>query len=147
MQPFAVVTDIQMPVMGRAAALASVRAQRCARCRSSSSRPNTFRIGDASLGKAPSVIIRKPVHVEDLLSALEAAQAHRAAHLPLQRLWRAAGVAPPTRREGVSRSRWHNLRRLGSSLCSSASAMHIVMFTLALASSFAVFKYWRGKVS
>ena len=128
-QPFAVVTDIQMPVMDGRQLLVRVHAQD-ARVPVIVVTAEHVQDHDASLEGAFRVI-RKPVPVEDLLSALETAKAD----------------LPPKRARGVAQPRWDNLRRLGSSIWSSASAVQLVMLTIALASSFAVFKHWRGKLS
>ncbi len=141
MQPFAVVTDIHMPIMGGRQLLANIRA-RDARVPVIVVTAEHVPDHDASLEDAFRVI-RKPVRVEDLLSALEAARAHRAAHLPLQKLWLAAGAAPRAR---AARTPWDKLRRLGSSICSS-SAVQVVMLTIVLASSFSLLKHWRGKLA
>jgi DNA-binding NtrC family response regulator len=145
MQPFAVVTDIRMPFMDGRQLLVEVHAHD-ARVPVIVVTAEQVQDQDASLEGAFRVI-RKPVPLEEFLSALEAARAHRAAHLPLQKLWRTARVAAPARDRDVVRSRWRSLRTLGFSIWSSTSPMHVVMLTVALASSFALFKQWRGKLS
>jgi CheY-like chemotaxis protein len=140
-QPFAVVTDIHMPVMDGRQLLASVHALD-ARVPVIVVTAEHVPDHDASLEHAFRVI-RKPVPVQDLLSALEAARAHRAAHLPLQKLWLAAGTASRPR---AAWTYWDKLRGLGSSIRSSSSAMHVFMLTVVLASSFSLVKHWRGKL-
>ena len=144
MQPFAVVTDIQMPIMDGRELLLRVHAQHAPV-------PVIVVTAEHVQDHDPSLegafrVIRKPVHVEELLSALAAAKAHPAADLPLQKPWRAARPAARTPGKGVARPRWDKLCHLGSSICAWASAMRVVTLTIALASSFAVLRHWRGKL-
>ena len=145
MQPFAVVTDIQMPVMDGRQLLVRVH-DRDAHVPVIVVTAEHIQDHDATLEGAFRVI-QKPVPVEDLLTALVAAKAHRAGHLPLQKLWRAAGAVSRTHGRRVSRPRWERLRRLGSSVLSSATAGRAIMLTLALVSSVVLFKLCRGKLA
>ena len=130
--PFAVVTDIQMPVMDGRQLLGRLHAED-ARLPVIVVTAEHLQDHDASLESAFRVI-RKPVPVEDLLSALEAARAQQVAHLSLKS-------------QDVARPRWDNLHRVVLSLCYSVSGAHLVMLTIALASSFALLRHWRGKLS
>ena len=84
-------------------------------------------------------IIRKPVPVEELLATLSEAIAHRVVHLPLQKLWRAAGTASRSCAKRVSRLRWPAIRRV----VTSASAAPVIVLVL-LASSLALLHRWRA---
>ena len=88
LQPFAVVTDLEMPSMDGRQLLAGIH-ERDAHVPVIVVTGTHRRDVDPSLESAFRVI-RKPVPVEDLLSALTAARAYRAAHLPLRRLWSVA---------------------------------------------------------
>ena len=145
MEPLVVITDLEMPTMDGRQFLVRVRAQH-GRLPIIVVTGERAQGGDASLAGAFR-IIRKPVPVEDLLSAITEATAHRVVHLPLQKLWLAAGAVSRSRRHRVSRSRrdrvsrspWAAIRRV----VTSASAAPIVVLIL-LASSFALIKHWRG---
>jgi CheY-like chemotaxis protein len=143
--PFAVVTDIRMPVMDGRELLWRIHAQD-ARVPVIVVSGETIRSDDTSLAEAFQVI-RKPVPVQDLLAALSAAKTHRAEHLPLQKLWAAAGSAARAKAPRAPLPRWGAVRRLAASLRASVSAPQLVMFTLALASSVVLFKLCRTRLS
>jgi CheY-like chemotaxis protein len=132
-----VITDIEMPIMDGRQLLVRAREQN-GRIPVIVVTGERIQRGDAGLAGAFR-IIRKPVPVEDLLAALTEAAAHRVFHLPLQKLWLAAGAVLHPRAKRASRSRWGALRRV----VSSASAAPIVVLIL-LASSLALLKHWRG---
>jgi CheY-like chemotaxis protein len=140
--PFSVVTDIQMPFMDGRQLLSRIHA-RDARVPVIVVSGEKIQSQDTSLAEAFQVI-GKPVPVQDLLCALAAAKAHRADHLPLQKLWAAAGAAP---RAQAPLPRWGAVRRLAASLRSSVSAPQLVMFTLAFASSVILFKLCRTRLT
>jgi CheY-like chemotaxis protein len=143
--PFAVVTDIQMPLMDGRQLLGRIHAQD-ARVPVIVVSGETIQSHDTSLAEAFQ-IIRKPVPVQDLLSALSAAKTHRAEHLPLQKLWAAAGTTTRAQAPHGPAPRWGAVRRLAASLRSSVSAPQLVMLTLALASSVVLFKLCRTRLS
>jgi CheY-like chemotaxis protein len=143
--PFAVVTDIQMPIMDGRQLLSRIHEQD-ARVPVIVISGEIIQSHDTSLEGAFQVI-RKPVPARDLLAALSAAKTHRADHLPLHKLWAAAGSAARAQASPVPLPRWEALRRLAASLRSSVSAPQLVMFTLALASSVVLFKLCRTRLS
>jgi CheY-like chemotaxis protein len=135
MEPMVVITDVQMPVMDGRQLLGRVHEQ--------NGRMPVIVVtgervqGDPSLARAFR-IIGKPVPVDDLLSAIADAAAHRIVHLPLQKLWLAAGA--------VARSRGARLARLrrsavGRAVTSTPAAPIVLLFVLL--SSLALFRRWR----
>lgn len=138
MEPLVVITDVEMPIMDGREFLVRAREQ--------NGRTPVIvvtgagrRLGDDTSLAGAFRIIRKPVPVEDLLTAISEAGAHRVMHLPLQKLWLAAGAAARSRRPRVSGSRWAAVRRV----VTSASAAPIVVLIL-LASSLALLNHWRS---
>jgi CheY-like chemotaxis protein len=93
--PLAVVTDLAMPGMDGRQLLVGVHEQ-------DGHVPVIVVSAERITGHDPSLegafrIMRKPVAAEDLLTALSDASAHRVDHLPLHKLWDAAGAARLTR--------------------------------------------------
>jgi CheY-like chemotaxis protein len=136
--PLVVITDVEMPIMDGRQLLVRVHEENGRMPVIVVTAERAQRDNDAGLAGAFR-IIRKPVPVQDLLAALSEAAAHRVAHLPLQKLWRAAGAVSHSCRKRVSRIRWPAIRRV----VTSASAAPIVVLLL-LASSFVLYKRWRG---
>jgi CheY-like chemotaxis protein len=138
MEPLVVITDVEMPIMdGR---------EFLVRAREEHGRTPVIVVtgegarGDKRTGLTGAFrIIRKPVPVEDLLMAISEAGAHRVLHLPLQKLWHAAGAVARSRRPRVPRSRWAAVRRV----VTSASAAPFVVLVL-LVSSLALLNHWRS---
>jgi len=127
LKPFAVVTDLEMPSMDGRQLLAKIRARdaHVPVIVVTATHPHD---ADPSLESAFRVI-RKPVHVEDLLSALASARELRAAQLPLTRLWSVASRS----RLGMSRLR--------------LSALQIAAIAVAIGSSVALFRYRQRAIS
>ncbi|HTA18353.1 MAG TPA: response regulator [Polyangia bacterium] len=118
----AVVTDVQMPVMDGNELLARLRAQRPAL-------PVIVVTSEHVTGDEPPFlgalrVLRKPVAVEELLSAVAAASSRT--------------VATATPRA----SRWGTFRALCAALTTPA---HAVVLTIAIASSFALANLWLSR--
>jgi CheY-like chemotaxis protein len=138
MDPLVVITDVEMPIMDGRQLLVRVRKGHGRIPVIVVTGEGVRRDKDAGLTGAFRVI-RKPVPVEELLAAISEAAAHRVVHLPLQRLWRAAGAASRSCGKRVSRIRWPAIRRV----VTSASAAPVIVLLL-LVSSLALFNRWRG---
>ena len=147
MEPLVVITDVGMPVMDGRQLLAKVREQNVRI-------PVIVVTGEHAPGKDARLagalrIIRKPVPVNHLLSAIAEAVAHRVVHLPLQKLWRAAGAVSRSPRRRVSRSPWSAIRR---AVTPAAAAPFVAL--IFLVSSLALIKHrrnrrassWRGAI-
>jgi CheY-like chemotaxis protein len=97
--PTVVMTDIQMPVMDGRALLAQARAL-------DGRLPVIVVSGNPESDDNPFPgafrVMRKQGTPDQLLEAVAAAMAHRAAQLPLQKLWRAAKERVPLRRRRPS---------------------------------------------
>lgn len=137
MNPLAVITDVEMPIMDGRQLLVRVHEENGRMPVIVVTGERGRRDKDAGLTGAFR-IMRKPVLVEELLAALAEAAAHRAFHLPLQKIWRAAGALSHSCRKRVSRLRWPAIRRV---VTSGAAAPVLVL--LLLASSFALVQRWR----
>jgi len=138
--PLVVITDVEMPVMDGRQFLVRVHRQDgrmpvIVVTGERAQRDYKYKPGLTGAFR----IIRKPVPVEELLAALSEAIAHRVVHLPLQKLWRAAGTASRSCARRVSRLRWPAIRRV----VTSASAAPVIVLLLVV-SSFALFRRWRG---
>jgi two-component system OmpR family response regulator len=133
--PLAVITDVEMPIMDGRQLLVRVHEE-------NGRMPVIVVTGERGRREAGLTgafrIMRKPVPVEELLSALAEAAAHRVVHLPLKKLWRAAGALSHSCRKRVSRLRWPAIRRVVTS-----AAAAPVFALLLLASSFALIQRWR----
>lgn len=136
--PLVVITDLEMPIMDGRQFLVRAREQHERTPVIVVTGKHAQRDDDTSLAGAFR-IIRKPIPVEDLLAALSEAAAHRVMHLPLQKLWLAAGAALRARRDRAPRVRWAGLRRMVT-----ASATAPIVVLILLASSLALLKHWRG---
>jgi CheY-like chemotaxis protein len=129
--PLVVIADIQMPFMNGRQLLRRVRAD-------DGRVPVIIVSGehiardDVSLAGAFRVM-SKPVPLEELLTAISKAVERRRAHLPLNKLWRAAGGAKSSVSR-TSRSRWDAIRRAVSSV----SPLHAGLVALMVASSVAL---------
>jgi CheY-like chemotaxis protein len=138
MEPLVVITDVEMPIMNGREFLVRARVQ-------NGRTPVIVVTGEGARGAGCAGltgafrIIPKPVPVEDLLSAISEAAAHRVVHLPLQRLWLAAGAVSRSRHNRLSRFRWAAIRRV----VTSASVAPIVALILVL-SSLALVKHLRA---
>ena len=137
MQPLVLITDVGMPTMDGRQLLAKVREQNVRI-------PVIVVTGEHAPGEDAGLvgalrIIRKPVPVNQLLSAIAEAVAHRVVHLPLQKLWRAAGAVRRPPRHRVSRSPWSAIRRFMTPAWAAP-----VVAVIVLASSLALFKHWRA---
>jgi CheY-like chemotaxis protein len=119
----AVVTDVQMPVMDGHELLARLRAQR-------PTVPVIIVTSEHVTGDEPTFsgalrVLRKPVPVEQLLSAIADASA----------LTNVKTAEPP-------RSFWQTFRALCTSL---ATPAHVVVLTICVASSFALANHWLSR--
>jgi two-component system, NtrC family, response regulator AtoC len=137
MEPLVLITDVGMPMMNGRELLARVREQ-------NARLPVIVVTGEHAPGEDAGLagalrIIRKPVPVNHLLSAIAEGVAHRVVHLPLQKLWRAAGAVSRSPRHRVSRSPWSLVRRMVRRTWPVPVAALIV-----LASSLALIKHWRA---
>jgi two-component system, chemotaxis family, chemotaxis protein CheY len=137
MEPLVLITDVGMPMMNGRELMARVR-------QTNGRLPIIVVTGERDPGADPGLagalrILRKPVPVNHLLSAIAEATAHRVVHLPLSRLWRAAGAVPRAPRHRVSRSPWRAIRRF----VTPTVALPVVAL-IVLASSLALFKHWRA---
>jgi CheY-like chemotaxis protein len=137
MQPLVMITDVRMPMMDGRQLLAKVHEH-------DGRIPVIVVTAERSPGSDPGLagalrIICKPVPVNHLLSAIAEATAHRVVHLPLEKLWRAAGALPRRPRHRVSRSPWRALPRFMTPAWAASVAAVIL-----LASSLALFKHWRA---
>jgi CheY-like chemotaxis protein len=119
----AVVTDVQMPVMDGHALLARLHAQR-------PTLPVIVVTSEHVTGDEPTFtgalrVLRKPVAVDELLSAL-------------------AHASAPTHEKATEppRSIWKAFRTLCASLTTPA---HVVMLTVCVASSFALANHWLSR--
>src|SRR5580698_8140047 len=136
MEPLVVITDVKMPMMDGRQLLAKVHEQNVRI-------PVIVVTGERAPGEDVELagalrIIRKPVPVNHLLSAIAEAVAHRVVHLPLEKLWRAAGAVsrPPKRR--VARSLSRAIRRAVT-----PASIGVVM--ILVGSSLALIKHWRNR--
>jgi two-component system chemotaxis response regulator CheY len=137
MDPLVLITDVGMPMMDGRQLMAKVRAK-------DGRIPIIVVTGERDPGADPALagalrIIRKPVPVNHLLSAIAEATAHRVVHLPLQKLWRAAGAVARPPRHRVSRSPWRAIRRFVTPTVAAPIVALIV-----LVSSLALLKHWRA---
>jgi two-component system, NtrC family, response regulator AtoC len=137
MEPLVVITDVRMPMMDGRQLLAKVREQNVRI-------PVIVVTGEHAPGQDAGLagalrVIRKPVPVNHLLSAIAEAVAHRVVHLPLEKLWRAAGAVSRSPRHRVSRSPWRAIRRFFTPTVAAPIVALIV-----LASSLALLKHWRA---
>jgi CheY-like chemotaxis protein len=138
MDPLVVITDVEMPIMDGRQLLLRIHEENGRMPVIVVTGERNQPAKDAGLAGAFR-IIRKPVPVQDLLAALSEAAAHRVVHLPLQKLWRAAGAVSRSCAKRVSRSRWPAVRRV----VTSASAAPVIVLLL-LVSSWALLQRWRG---
>jgi CheY-like chemotaxis protein len=141
-QPFAVVTDLQMPIMDGRRLMDEIhtRDAHVPVIVVTASHP---RDRDATLGGAFRVL-GKPVPVEDLLSALVDAQAYRAQHVPRKTTWLAAGDTRP-HCPRVAQSRLRTLLRLDALVPYVIPAVRVAAMALAVAASWALLKHrWRA---
>jgi two-component system, OmpR family, response regulator len=147
LEPLVVITDVGMPMMDGRQLLARVHEQNVRI-------PVIVVTGEHAPGKDARLagalrIIRKPVPVNHLLSAIAEAVAHRVVHLPLQKLWRAAGAVSRMPKRRVARSRWSAIRR---AVTPAAAAPFVAL--ILLAASLALLKHrrnrharsWRGAI-
>jgi CheY-like chemotaxis protein len=135
MEPLVVITDVKMPMMDGRQLLAKVHEQNVRI-------PVIVVTGERAPGEDAGLagalrIIRKPVPVNHLLSAIAEAVAHRVVHLPLEKLWRAAGAVSRSPKRRVSRSPWRAIRRV----VTPASIGVLIL----LGSSLALIKHWRNR--
>lgn len=141
-QPLVIVTDLEMPLMGGRKLLATVHGR-------DPGMPVVVVTGqriqgdDVSLAGA-SRIIRKPVPVEDLLSAIAEAATRRVEHLRLKNDRHGAAVVPGSRVNRVSSTR-ETVFRLASKMCSSISATQVVILAMVIGTSVALLGGWRLK--
>jgi DNA-binding NtrC family response regulator len=138
-KPLVVISDLEMPEMNGRQFLVRVRAQN-RRLPVIVVTGERVQNGDPSLAGAFR-IIRKPIRVEDLLSALAEAIGRRVARLPLQKRRGAAGAVSRSR-HGVSRSPWAAVRRVVTSVTSASATPFVVL--ILIASSLVLVKHWRG---
>jgi CheY-like chemotaxis protein len=130
--PLVVIADIQMPVMGGRQLLGRVRADD-ARVPVIIVSSEYIATDDHSLAGAFRVM-SKPVALEELLSAVAEAGERRRAHLPLNKLWLAAGSLSKSRVSRAPRGRWDAIRRAVSSV----SPTRVALLALVVASSLAL---------
>jgi|HubBroStandDraft_5_1064220.scaffolds.fasta_scaffold49488_3 CheY-like chemotaxis protein len=135
MEPLVVITDVKMPMMDGRQLLAKVHEQNVRI-------PVIVVTGERAPGEDVELagalrIIRKPVPVNHLLSAIAEAVAHRVVHLPLEKLWRAAGAVSRSPKRRVARSLSKAIRRA----VTPASIGALIL----LGSSLALIKHWRNR--
>ena len=135
MEPLVVITDVGMPMMDGRQLLARVREQNVRI-------PVIVVTGERAPGEDAGLvgalrIIRKPVPVNHLLSAIAEAVAHRVVHLPLEKLWRAAGAVSRSPERRVFRSSLRAIRRA----ITPASIGALIL----VGSSLALIKHWRNR--
>ena len=137
-RPFVVVTDFQMPIMNGAEFLSRVRSV-------DGRVPVIVMTGDAS--NLPSEcrsdsfrVVAKTTSLSAVLSAIADAERSRVSHLPLQKLWMAAGAASRRSKERLHSRLLHQSRRL---LASSTALMpRAALVALVALSSLALVR-WR----
>jgi CheY-like chemotaxis protein len=136
MEPLVVITDVGMPMMDGRQLLAKVREQNVRI-------PVIVVTGERAPGEDAGLagalrVIRKPVPVNHLLSAIAEAVAHRVVHLPLEKLWRAAGVVSRSPKRRVARS-------LSSAIRRAVTPASIGALMILVGSSLALIKHWRNR--
>jgi CheY-like chemotaxis protein len=139
MEPLVVITDVQMPIMDGRQLLCRVHEQNG---RMPVIVVTGERAGDPALAGAFR-IIGKPVPVDDLLSAIAEATAHRIVHLPLHKLWSAAGKVTRSRGNRVAWLRRSAVGRAAGRAASSPAVLPIVLL-IVLVSSLALLNRWRA---
>jgi len=144
-EPFVVVTDWNMPNLNgeQFLARAQARDRRLPVVVLSGQRPKASRFLGAFR------VIDKSMPLEEILSAIAEAAAHHVSHLPLEKLWRAAGAGGPARpsagpaAESGARGALRRLRRLVSSSLSwiwSGAPRRILVVGILVASSAALIR-------
>jgi two-component system chemotaxis response regulator CheY len=136
MDPLLVITDIEMPVMGGRQLLSRVRA-------GDGRVPVIIVSGERTVADDATLagafrVMRKPVPLEELLTAITEAGARRIAHLPLNKLWSAAGTVSAIRRP--VRTRWRALHEL-------VSPARVAVLALVLAASVGLLVRWRATLA
>jgi two-component system, OmpR family, response regulator MprA len=131
--PLVVIADIQMPFMGGRQLLGRVRDDD-GRVPVIIVSGEYIATDDVSLAGAFRVM-SKPVALEELLSTVAKAVARRRAHLPLNKLWLAAGTVTKSRVRRTRRPRWEAIRRAVSTISTPTRA---ALLALVVASSLAL---------